>query len=64
MGSTSPEMRFLGLFFDFPRLQTQKRPRNEENPVQQAVPGYDPQVIAKQWPSLAAFAILTAVGRA
>ena len=30
----------------------------------QSVAGYDPQVIAKQWPSLAAFAILTAVGRA
>ena len=57
-------MRFLGLFFDFPRLQREKRQRNEENPVQQAVPGYDPQVVAMQWPFLATIAILTAVGRA
>ena len=38
-------MRFLGLFFDFPRLQREKRPRNEENSVQQGVPGYGPQLV-------------------
>ena len=64
MGSTSPKYRFLGLFFDFQRLQTQKRLKNEENPVEQSVPGYDPQVIAWQWPSLATIVYSNAVGRA
>ena len=55
-------MRFLGLFFGFPRLQAQKRLKNEENSVQQGVPGYGPQVIAWRWLPLAAFVILTAGG--
>ena len=55
-------MRFLGLFFDFPRLQREKRLKNEEISVQQGVPGYGPQVIAWQWPSLDAKVILTACG--
>ena len=63
-GSTSPKMRFLGPFFDFPRLQAQKRIKNEENSVQQGVPVYDPQLVAMQWPFLAAKVYSTAVGRA
>ena len=57
-------MRFLGLFFDFPRLQREKRHKNEGNSVQQAVAGYDPQLVAMQWPFLAAKVYSTAVGRA
>ena len=57
-------MRFLGLFFDFPRLPREKRQEIEENSVQQAVPGYDPQVVAMRWPFLAAKVYSTAVGRA
>ena len=59
-----PGNAILGLFFGFPRLQREKRLKNEENSVQQGVPGYDPQVVAWRWPSLASKAILTAVGRA
>ena len=33
-------MRFLGLFYDFQRLQTQKWLKNEENSVQQAGAAY------------------------
>ena len=47
-------MRILGLFFDFPRPQRKKQPRNEEIPVQQPVPGYDPQVVAMHTLPLAA----------
>ena len=62
MGSTSPEMRFLGLFFDFPRLQREKRRENEEIPVQQSVPGYDPQLVAMHTLPLAARLPSTARG--
>ena len=55
-------MQFLGLFFDFQRLQREKRPRNEENSVQQAVAGYDPQLVAWQRPPLASFLSGTARG--
>ena len=57
-------MRFLSQFCDFQRLQAQKRLGNEENSVQQAVPGYDPQVVAMQSLSLAAKVYTSAVGRA
>ena len=56
-------MRFLGPFFDFQRLQREKWQRNEENPVQQGVPVYDPQLVAMRWPFLAAKVYSTAVGR-
>ena len=55
-------MRFLGLFFDYLRLQREKQPRNEEIPVQQAGPGYDPQAAVMRWLPLATVAILTPGG--
>ena len=67
-----PENRLRGLyepkntifrpFLRFSRPPDMKFRKNES--VEQSVAGYDPQVVAMQWPSLAAFAILTAVGRA
>ena len=56
-------MRILGPIFDFQRLQSEKWQRNEENPVQQGVPVYDPQRVAMRWPFLAAKVYSTAVGR-
>ena len=55
-------MRFLGLFFDFPRLQREKRQRNEEYSVQQGVPGYGPQLVAMRSLSLATIVYLIARG--
>ena len=63
-GLYEPENAIFGPIFDFPRLPREKRRENEENSVQQAVPGYDPQVVAMQWPFLAAKVYSTAVGRA
>ena len=63
-GLYKPENAILGPFSDFPRLQAHKRLENEEDSVQQAVPGYDPQVVAMQSLLLAAIVYSTVVGRA
>ena len=42
-GLYEPKNAIFGLFFDFPRLQAQKRLKNEENSVQQGVPPYSAQ---------------------
>ena len=63
MGLTARKTRFLGLFFDFSRLQI-SRPRKieEKSEFQQSVPGYDPQVVAMHTPPLAATLSSTARG--
>ena len=59
-GLTAPKPRFFRHFFDFLALPGQNPKKNQE--FEQGVAGYGPQVIARHWPPLAAFAILTAGG--
>ena len=62
MGTYEPENTNFRPLLRFSRPPGMKFRKNES--VEQSVAGYDPQFIVKRWPSLAAFAILTAVGRA
>ena len=59
-GSTSPKTRFSGLFFEIFGLTGMKIRKNES--VEQGVAGYDPQVVAIRWLSIATIVILTARG--
>ena len=68
-----PENRKMGLYepgnaiirpiFRFSGLTGMKFRKNNES-VEQGVPGYDPQVAAMHWPSLAAKVYTSALGRA
>ena len=60
MGLYEPENAIFRPFLRFSRPPGMKSRKNEG--VEQGVAGYGPQVIARHWPPLAAFAILTARG--
>ena len=60
MGLYEPENTIFRPFLRFSRPPGLKFRKNES--VEQAVAGYDPQVVAMQWLFLAAWAILTACG--
>ena len=62
MGLYEPEIAIFRPFFRFSRPPGMKFRKNES--VEQAVPGYDPQVVAMRWPFLAAKVYTSAVGRA
>ena len=63
MGSQSLFFPLLGLFCCFLRLLVADIVKNYGNPIEQTVAGYDPQVVAWQWPSHATIVYSWAVDR-